>query len=134
MVLAGLRAALADERDLEIVGEAADGERALAAIRALRPDLALLDAELPGLSGAALARELLGDAGCRTALVLLSLRSGEQDLAAALDAGASGYLLKGSELATELLPGLRTALRGELAISSRLAEVLDRIQRRRPSC
>src|SRR5437588_533627 len=88
----GLRAVLAGEAGVEVVGEEADGEAALAAILRLQPDVAVLDVQMPGLTGIEVARKLAAQA--RTSVVLLSMHKEDSFVQAALLAGASGYVVK----------------------------------------
>lgn len=124
VVRTGLRAVLATEKDMEIIGEEADGARALVAIRELRPDVAVLDIQMPGLSGIEVARRLTAE-NARTAVVILSLHKEDLDLQSALDAGVSGYVVK-DDAAAELVQAIRTAASGQMYISPRLTGSLMR--------
>ncbi len=115
--------------DMQIIGEEGDGERALEAIRALQPDVAILDIQMPGLSGIEVARRLSADTGNRTALVVLSLHKEEIDLQSALDAGVSAYVVK-DDAAQDLVEALRAAARGEMYVSPRLTGSLVRALRK----
>jgi DNA-binding NarL/FixJ family response regulator len=108
LVRAGIVRLLDGTRDITVVGEAADGEEALAAVDALRPDLVLMDLSMPKLSGAAATRRLRErHPGVR--VLVLSSYADRTDVLEALDAGAVGYLLKESR-SEELLAGIRAAL------------------------
>jgi len=129
VVRSGLRAVLAAESDVQIIGEEGDGERALEAIRTLQPDVAILDIQMPGLSGIEVARRLSTDSNNKTALVVLSLHKEEIDLQSALDAGVSAYVVK-DDAAQDLVEALRAAARGEMYVSPRLTGSLVRALRK----
>ena len=126
---AGLRSVLSREPDLQIVAEEGDGTAALASLLALKPDVAVLDIQMPGLSGLEVARRL-GDS--RTAIVLLSLHREEQDVQSALDAGVLGYVVK-DDLTADLVQAIRAAGRGDMYISPRVSGSLVRALRREPA-
>jgi DNA-binding NarL/FixJ family response regulator len=105
--------------DVELVGEAASAEEALALAPVLRPDIILLDIDLPGMGGLQLLQELAPRLP-QTRIVMLTVSSSERDLLDAVARGASGYLTK--DLSPEaLLRTLRGTVRGELAMSRRFA-------------
>ena len=115
VVRSGLKAVLAAERGLVLVGEESDGKRALAAIRALAPDVAVLDLQMPGLTGIEVA-EALRKESSRTAVVLLSMYKDDAGVQAAIDAGVAAYVVK-DDAATELVGAIHAASRGEFYIS-----------------
>ena len=88
-----LRAVLSDEEGLELVGEAGDGEEALAMAIDLVPDVILMDVRMPKLAGIDAARQI-GAAMPAAKIVMLTVSDEEEDLFEAIKAGASGYLLK----------------------------------------
>jgi DNA-binding NarL/FixJ family response regulator len=94
LVRAGFRLILDSQVDIEVVGEACDGEEAIAAHRRLRPDVILLDVRMPRLDGLEAARRILegGGNGCR--ILMLTTFDLDEYVYAALQAGASGFLLK----------------------------------------
>jgi DNA-binding NarL/FixJ family response regulator len=105
--------------DVELVGEAASAEEALALAPVLRPDIMLLDIDLPGMGGLQLLQELAPRLP-QTKIVMLTVSSSERDLLDAVARGAAGYLTK--DLSPEaLLRSLRGTQRGELAMSRRFA-------------
>ena len=114
-----LRSVLTREPDLEVVGEARDGQEAVDLARRLRPDLVVMDVRMPGLDGIAATRALRDV--LPTARVVM-LTSSEQRAYAleALRAGAAGYLLKGATK-QEVLATLRAALAGEVRVQAEVA-------------
>jgi DNA-binding NarL/FixJ family response regulator len=98
LVRAGLSVLVNLEPDLEVVGEAADGNQALALARELRPDVACLDIRMPGLDGISVARALCGPDVADPVPVLVLTTFGLDDYVfGALEAGVSGFLLKDAE-------------------------------------
>jgi two-component system, NarL family, nitrate/nitrite response regulator NarL len=105
--------------DVELVGEAATAAEALALAPVLKPDILLLDIDLPGMNGVQLVQELAPRLPM-TKIVMLTVSSSERDLIEAVGRGAAGYLTK--DLSPEaLLRTLRGTQRGELAMSRRFA-------------
>jgi two-component system KDP operon response regulator KdpE len=90
------------------VGDAKSGEEAIEKLREFRPDLVLLDANMPGMGGLAACREIR--TGANVAIVMLTVRNSEQDKVAALDAGADDYVTKPFST-PELMARIRAALR-----------------------
>lgn len=129
---AGLRTVLKDVPEVQVVAEASDGAQALVLVERLRPDLALLDVDMPELTGIEVARRL-HDARALTSVVLLTMHRADSYLEAALEAGVMGYVLK-EDAAADLGAALRSVARGELYLSPRVsgavADVLRRRQRR----
>ncbi len=112
---------------IEIIGEANSGEEGLNLVQALKPDLVLLDLNMPGMNGietlAAIKR-----ADPDVQVVILTVSNAEEDVVAALRAGADGYLLKDMDPA-ELLVKFREVAEGRLAISPSITECLARALR-----
>jgi DNA-binding NarL/FixJ family response regulator len=112
LVRAGFRMILEIEPDLHVVGEAADGEDIAAQVAALRPDVVLMDVRMPGVDGIAATRALLADASCEARVVMLTTFDMDEYVYRALEAGASGFLLK--DVQPELLvAGIRAVHEGE---------------------
>ena len=118
---AGLRALLADQADLEVVGEAGESDEALRLARELRPDIAMVDVRMPG-GGLAAARQMKREAPALRVLIL-SQYDDPSYLREALAAGASGYALKRSS-GHELLAAIRAVGRGEVYLHPSLAKVV----------
>jgi two-component system nitrate/nitrite response regulator NarL len=111
----GLIALLARDSAITVVGDAADAGEALRRAQELKPDVILLDNHLPGVNGVD-ALPALRDAAPGVRIVMLTVSEDEQDLAAALRAGASGYLLKTSE-GDALVHAIAQVMRGEAVIA-----------------
>lgn len=107
----GLRVLLDRAPDIQVVGEADDGEMALALIERLHPDVAVLDCQLPGVEGAAVAQEV-ARRGLPVRVVALSAYDDDRYLAGMLAAGAVGYLLK-NEAPGQIVAAVQAAMRGE---------------------
>ncbi len=89
---AGLVGLLSDMPEFEVVGEAADGEEALSVIRDRKPDVVLLDVNMPGKNGLEVVRELRPHEKC--CIIMLTISKEDDDLFGAITYGADGYLLK----------------------------------------
>lgn len=123
MVREGLRLIVDDQQDLHVVAEAHDGPSALALARELCPDVVVLDIRMPGIDGLTVARRLLADSQWPGRVIMLTTYGQDEYLYAALQAGASGFLLKTSP--PRLLPiAIREAYAGETMISSELTRRL----------
>ncbi|MDA0644959.1 response regulator transcription factor [Nonomuraea ferruginea] len=114
LVRAGLKVVLAAEAGLEAAGEAGDGEEAIAAARALRPDVVLLDIQMPNLDGLAAARRILTAADPPKVIMMTTFGS-DENLYAALRAGVSGFMLKTSP-PEQLVAAIRAAAAGDALI------------------
>jgi len=122
LVRTGFQMILDAEEDMEVVAVAADGVEAVRLARALRPDVALLDIQMPNLDGLEAARQLLGEAkSANLRVIMLTTFDKNEYVYEALRIGASGFLLKDTP-AEQLAAGIRAAVRGE----SLLAPVITR--------
>ena len=124
IVRKGLRAAIEEEPSIDVVGEAGEGESALALIRQLRPDVAVLDIDMPKLDGLAVARELARQ-GVETNVIFLTLHTDEDLFRAAIELGCRGYLLKDGAT-QEIVASLRAVIAGQMYISSAMTARLVR--------
>ncbi len=122
LLRAGLARLLDAHADLEVVGQASDGETAAQLALGLRPDVALVDLAMPVLDGIQTTRRVRA-ASPETRVVILTAFSDRQQILAALDAGAVGYLLKDAE-PQELIRGLRAAARGEMPLDPKAAHAV----------
>ena len=111
----GLRALLAGQAEWEIVGEAGDGEEAVRLAEALKPDIAVLDIEMPGLSGIDAAAKI-GLVSPASRIIALSMYGDAHYQRRMFDAGASAYVLK-NEAVGDLVNAVRTSLAGGRFIS-----------------
>ena len=107
----GLRVLLERAPDVEVVGEAEDGQEALALIEALQPDVAVVDCELPEMEGTRVALEIRRR-GLSVRVLALSAHDDERYVRGMLEAGAVGYLLK-EEAPETIVTAVRAAARGE---------------------
>ncbi len=107
---AGLRALLDGQPDMEVVGEAADGQEALDKARALQPDVVLLDLTMPGVDGLEALRQIR-DLSPSARVLVLTMHDDRRYLRQALNSGASGYVLKRAAEA-ELLSAIRAVQAG----------------------
>ena len=113
----GFRMVLQAEPDLEVVGEAADGRVAVEQVRALRPDVVLMDVRMPGGDGITATEQIVAAHPGTRVLVLTTFDLDEYAFGA-LRAGASGFLLKNAEPA-ELVAAIRTVARGDAVVAPR---------------
>ncbi len=120
LVRKGFRRMLEDEADFEVVGEAGDGLEAVRLACELKPRVVVMDFTMPGVDGSQAAREIRAKRP-ETAVLMLSMHSGENYVRHALDAGAAGYLLKNA-VDVDLPEAIRAVARGEQYLSASLAE------------
>ena len=118
-VRTGLRMVLEAQSDMEVVGDASDGTRAVQCAEALQPDVLLLDISMPGVNGLEVTRALQASSP-DVAIVVLTRHTEEGYVQQLLAAGASAYVLKQSST-TELLHAIRAVATGERYLDRRLA-------------
>ncbi|MFC7430381.1 MULTISPECIES: response regulator [unclassified Agrococcus] len=127
VVRAGIVALLAAADGIEVVGEADDGEAAIARVAAHEPDVILMDLRMPGLGGVEATRRIV-DADAAARVLVLTTYETDDDILAAIAAGASGYLLKAAP-AAEVVAGIRSVAAGETALAPSVARALVRAAR-----
>ncbi|MEJ2579287.1 MAG: response regulator transcription factor [Kineosporiaceae bacterium] len=119
VVRSGLVGMLAAEDDLDIVGEAGDGQEAVIRVGELTPDVVLMDLRMPRLDGAGATARIVAEYP-RTRVLVLTTYDTDADIVRAVEAGATGYLLKDTPLA-ELAAAVRAAARGETVLAPAVA-------------
>jgi DNA-binding NarL/FixJ family response regulator len=120
VVRAGLRAVLETEPDLEVVGEADSGARAVSLAHKLRPDVVLTDLLLPDLDGVAVTQRIRADLPQTQVILLTSVDEEDASVVRAVRAGAIGYVLKSANIA-DLVQTIHQAAAGQVHLSSRAA-------------
>jgi DNA-binding NarL/FixJ family response regulator len=115
----GLAGIISTQPDMQVVGEAKDGLEAMVKARELKPDLILMDIQMPGCDGLEATQKIKAELP-ETIIVILTVRDEEEKLFTAIQHGAQGYLLK-SIRSRELVEMLRGVMQGEAAISPLLA-------------
>lgn len=116
----GISAIVNAQQDMAIVGEAANGEEAIAAHARLRPDVTLIDLVMPIMGGVEAIERIRAEGGAAR-FIILTIHAGDVPAARALEAGASAYLLK-STLRTELLETIRAVHSGRRYLSPEIAQ------------
>jgi len=115
----GLQGVLQSQPDIEVVGEAADGEAAVQMANSLSPDIVLMDLRMPVMDGVTALREIrTRNPQCQ--VLVLTTYDSDADILPAIEAGASGYLLKDSTR-EELYAAIRAAARGETVLAPAVA-------------
>ncbi len=118
----GLKALLFSVPDLEVVGEARDGDEAITLAAGLQPDVILMDLNMPGMGGIAATRRILHTSP-HIAILVISMFEDDDSVFAALQVGARGYLLKGA-LKAEILRAIRAVTSGEAIFGPAIARRL----------
>jgi len=122
MLLKGIIDLIRNTEGLEWVGSAGDGREALAKIRNLNPDIAILDIEMPYMNGLEVAKTLIAE-GCETGIILLTLFKEESFLRNAISTGVKGYLLKESS-EKEILDCIESVSKGQIYVNPKLTHIL----------
>jgi two-component system, NarL family, response regulator NreC len=128
MLRSGLRALLSAEPDMEVVGEAGNGEEAVRLTERLKPDVVVMDISMPVMDGLAATKEI-AEKVPGTRVLVLTMHAEEQYLLKVLESGGSGYVLKRSA-DTELMEAIRTVHRGEAFLYPSATQLLLRAYRR----
>ncbi len=118
----GMRALISSDPDTELVGEATDGEEAVARALELRPDVILMDFDMPEMDGIEATRKIL-EARPNTSILMVTMSEEDESVVAAVRAGARGYVLKDAE-GEEILLAIRAAAGGEAIFSPTIARRL----------
>lgn len=124
MFRSGLRALIGLEEDLEVAGEASDGEQAVEQARILKPDVIVMDISMPGAGGLEATRRIAAlELPCR--VLVLTVHAEEEYLVPVVQAGASGYLTKTSA-DEDLVEAIRTVARGQVYLPTQATTLLLR--------
>ncbi len=119
----GVASVLADEKDILVVGEAGDAAQALSCFRSLRPNVVLMDLQLPDTSGCD-AIVALVEADRRVRVIVLTALSGDLGARRALAAGARAYLLK-ERMRTELADAIRAVMKGRCIVDAKVKRDIE---------
>jgi DNA-binding NarL/FixJ family response regulator/class 3 adenylate cyclase len=132
LVRTGFRMILDAEEDMDVVGEAANGKEALSEARRLRPDVVLMDVRMPELDGIEATRRLLANDGINSKVVMLTTFDMDEYVYEALQAGASGFLLKDAP-PEQLVAGIRAVCSGDALLAPSVTRrVIEEFVRRPP--
>jgi DNA-binding NarL/FixJ family response regulator len=118
----GLRALLNSVPDIDVVGEAATGDEAIAQTAALQPDVVLMDIQMPGVNGIEATRRIVRTSP-HAGVIIITMFEDDDSVFAAMRAGARGYVLKGADQA-EMLRVIRAVARGEALFGPGVAQRL----------
>ena len=133
LVRAGFRMILEAEEDMEVVGEAADGQEAVTEARRLRPDVVLMDVRMPDVDGIEATRRLLAEDRSAVKVVMLTTFDMDEYVYDALRAGASGFLLKDVP-PEQLVDGIRAVAKGDALLAPSVTRrVIEEFVRRPPA-
>jgi DNA-binding NarL/FixJ family response regulator len=133
LVRAGFRMILEAEEDMDVVGEAANGQEAVAQTRRLRPDVVLMDVRMPEVDGIEATRRLLSDDAIDAKVVMLTTFDMDEYVYDALRAGASGFLLKDVP-PEQLVDGIRAVAKGDALLAPSVTRrVIEEFVRRPPA-
>jgi DNA-binding NarL/FixJ family response regulator len=129
LVRQGTRRILEEQIDLKVVGEAENGEQALELVNRLKPDVAILDIRMPGLSGVKVVSKL-SESSAKTRILILSAFDDDEYILALMEAGVSGYILKTCQ-ANELVEAVRGVAQGKNVLHPDIAMKVARLWARR---
>jgi DNA-binding NarL/FixJ family response regulator len=130
MVRAGFRMILGSEPDIEVVGEAENGEQAAAATRRLRPDVVLMDIQMPGGDGLQATRRITESAELTSRVVILTTFERDEYVFEAMQSGASGFLLKNAP-PEELIHAVRVVAAGDALLAPSVTRrIIEQFARR----
>jgi DNA-binding NarL/FixJ family response regulator len=122
MTREGLRSLIEKQSDIEVIGEAEDGRKAVCLVRELSPDILITDISMPNLNGVDATRQIAREHP-KTKVIALSMHSNRAFVADMLQAGAAGYVLKES-LFGELVEAIKTVMAGGTYLSAKVAGVV----------
>ncbi len=122
MIREGLRAMLDDVEDLEVVGEAVDGQEAISLVRKYKPEIVLMDLTMPRVSGIEAIR-IIKERLPETRIIVLTVHKSEEFIRSTLDSGADGYVLKDDNREI-LLSAIRHVQRGQIFLSPGIASMV----------
>jgi len=130
MVRAGFRMILESQPDIEVVAEAANGEQATAATRRLRPDVVMMDIQMPGSDGLAATRRITSDTEQHSRVIILTTFERDEYVFEALHAGASGFLLKNAP-PEQLIDAVRVVASGDALLAPSVTRrIIEQFARR----
>lgn len=132
VVRAGLKAVLSGAKDISVVGEAANGNEAIATVDRLKPDVVVMDLSMPELDGTAATKKIAGNGG-NTRVLVLTMHTEDDYLMPLLEAGAAGYLVK-NVADRELVNAVRAVAHGDAYVSPNASRILVKgVQRKDPA-
>ncbi len=131
LVRAGFRLILETEHDIEVVGEASDGDQAVEVTRRLRPDVVLMDVQMPRTDGLEATGRVVGDADVGSRVIILTTFERDDYVFEALRAGASGFLLKNAP-PEELVHAVRIVAAGDALLAPSITRRVIEEYSRRP--
>ncbi len=135
VVREGLMAMIETQPDMEVVGEAGDGQEAVRLVKQLHPDVVLMDLQMPKMGGVEAIQQIRKE-NERAEVIILTTYDSDEHIFSGIEAGARGYLLKGASR-DDLFKAIRAASRGESllepAVASRLVERFTQLSRKGPA-